>query len=161
MYLHDISAFNTDFYHLDPSGRWQPDIAGDWNAPITPVENLREARLPSDEGQPFQRAHVIVAKGQPVGFACVGLRPFRYMPPETDVILAEFFLVHRSRGRGIGPKAFRALTALYAGRWTLSAIHDNARAIRFWRKTLAESGLSRLGERAVEGNVEWDFVSPP
>lgn len=160
MYLHEISAFDSDFYRLDASGRWLPDIARDWVARATPAENLREPSAALDAGQPYQRAHVIVSGEWPVGFACVGLRPFRYMPSDADVILAEFFLVHGSRGLGIGEKVVRVLTGRYPGRWSLCAIHDNTRAIRFWRKALPRCGVGELRERSVQRDLVWDFVSP-
>jgi predicted acetyltransferase len=159
MYVHDLSAFDSDFYQLDASGRWLPDIAGDWVARTTRPEHLRVPRASSDPAQPFQRGHVINHRGQPVGFACVGLNPFRYMPEEADVILAEFFLVHRSRGIGVAQHAIQTLIARYPGHWALRAIHDNARAIRFWRKTLPALGLLELNERTVERDVVWDFVT--
>ena len=37
MYVHQLSGFGADFYHLDPVGRWQPDIVEPWIAPITPA----------------------------------------------------------------------------------------------------------------------------
>lgn len=159
MYLHDLSAFDSDFYRLDASGRWLPDIAGDWVSSTTPAQNLRVPRAPADAEQPFQRAHVIVDGERPVGFVCVGLKPFRYMAEEADVILAEFFLVHRSRGIGIAPLVVERLIARYRGRWCLRAIHDNARAIRFWRKTLPARGVVELRERTFEREVVWDFVT--
>jgi predicted acetyltransferase len=161
MYVHDISAFDSDFYCLDANGRWLPDIAGDWVASVTRADNLDANHAPSGEKQPYQRAHVILDRGRPVGFACVGLSPFRHMPAEADVILAEFFLIHGSRGVGIGQHVARALVARYPGRWSLSAIHDNTRAIRFWRKTLPLLGVSDLRERTIQREVSWDFVAPP
>jgi predicted acetyltransferase len=158
MYVHELSAFDSDFYSLSPSGRWLPEIAEDWVFERTPLGNLRGESSPKDGEQPYQRAHVIREDGRAVGFACIGLSPFRYMPPETDVILAEFFLVHRSRGRGVGASAFGVLNARYPGRWSLSAIHDNARAVQFWRKTLPLLGISNLRERVVERERVWDFI---
>src|SRR4051812_24118716 len=89
MYVHEIAGFDTDFYTLDDVGRWQPDIVGDWIAPVTPAENLREPRPATDGGKPFQRSHVIVCEGKRVGFVCVGAKPFKYMPDDADFILAE------------------------------------------------------------------------
>src|SRR3954447_2430974 len=100
MYVHEISGFDTDFYALDATGRWQPDIAGDWIANVTPAANLRALRADADPAQPFQRTHVITHGGTPIGFICVGLPPFLYMLEETDCLIAEFFLVRPHRGSG-------------------------------------------------------------
>src|SRR5262245_15518629 len=87
MYVHELSGFDTDFYELDAAGRWQPDIMGDWVAPVTPEANLRSPA--TAVAQPYQRAHVIVDSGRPVGFVCVGLQPFKYMPEDVDQCVAE------------------------------------------------------------------------
>lgn len=159
LYLHDISAFDSDFYKLDAEGRWLPDIVGDWTARVTPADNLRVSRRDVDPGQPFQRTHVIVVSGLPVGFVCLGLQPFKYMPDDADVELAEFFLVHASRGTGTGRIALEMLLRRYPGRWHLRAIHDNARAIGFWRKVLPLVAVSDLEERAVENDITWRFTA--
>jgi predicted acetyltransferase len=161
MYIHDISAYGSGFYRLDASGRWLPDIVGDWVACSTPVQNLRAPLSSTDPAHPFQRAHVIMANDVSVGFACVGLQPFRHMPPEADVVLAEFFLIHASRGQGVGREAAKILVNRYPGRWHLSAIHDNLRAIRFWRKTLPLLGVQDLQEQAVDRDVNFEFVAVP
>src|ERR1700682_4693767 len=44
MYVHELSGFGADFYQLDSIGRWQPDIAEQWIARITPAANLRGVR---------------------------------------------------------------------------------------------------------------------
>jgi predicted acetyltransferase len=158
MYVHEISAFDSDFYRLDRSGRWLPDIVEDWLAPHTPEVNLRPApREPASD--PVQRGHVIVVGDVPVGFACVGLKPFRYMPDTADVILAEFFLANPFRGSGLAERALDCLLPRYSGRWYLQAIHDNARAIRFWRKTLPSLPVQDLAEAPDGRDICWSFTT--
>ncbi|XXX77504.1 GNAT family N-acetyltransferase [Sorangium sp. So ce134] len=159
MYVHEISGFDTSFYVLDEAGRWQPDIVDDWVSSVTPPGNLRAPRSEQDPMQPFQRAHVITSDARPIGFVCVGLRPFRYMPDDVDVSIAEFFLIHGSRGTGAGRHALEMLIHRHPGRWHLRAIHDNARAIRFWTKTLPLLGARDLGTRHESGDVTWRFVA--
>jgi predicted acetyltransferase len=159
-YVHEITGFDTDFYALDERGRWQPDLVPDWTAAVTPPANLRQPRSPADPRQPFQRAHVIVGDGRAVGFACVGLSPFRSMPLHADVILAELFVGRAVRGSGVAAAAVRLLLARYPGRWILRAIHDNHRAIAFWRRTLAAAPLHGLAERRARGDVVWRFTVP-
>ena len=157
MYVHEISDFDTDFYRLNALGRWQPDIVEDWIAAVTPPANLREAVPDDDPRQPCQRAHVILCDTVPVGFVCVGARPFRYMPPEVDHSLAELFVVHAHRGTGAAAEAVRQVIARYPGRWHLRAIHDNARAIAFWRRALPEMGVDELAESREERDVVFTF----
>src|SRR5689334_19395481 len=75
MYVHELSGFDTDFYALDERGRWQPDIASDWIASVTPPANLDSPRAVHDPGQPFQRTHVITQGDRPVGFVSIALPP--------------------------------------------------------------------------------------
>jgi predicted acetyltransferase len=159
MYVHEISGFDTDFYEVDEAGRWMPDIVEDWIASATPPENLRIGRAEQDPAQPFQRAHVITSGGRPVGFVCVGMQPFKYMPEDADLSIAEFFLIHASRGTGTATRALELVLRCYAGRWHLRAIHDNARAIRFWRKELPSLGVRCLEEGREDGDVVFRFVS--
>ena len=48
MYVHEITAYATDFYTLDDDGVWQPDLIGDWTAPVTPPANVRAAVADTD-----------------------------------------------------------------------------------------------------------------
>lgn len=158
MYVHDIAGFDTDFYRLDATGRWLPDIVEDWVAPETPVALLH--RAPTDEEPaPRQRCHVIAAGSVNVGFVCVALPPFKYMPQDADVLVGEFFIASPFRGRGIARRSIELLVPRYRGRWYLSAIHDNARAIRFWQKTLPTLPIRELRESAEARELCFSFVT--
>lgn len=159
MYVHEISGFDTDFYVLDESGRWLPDVAEDWSSNVTPERNLRVARSADDPAQPFQRAHVVTSVGRPVGFVCVGEQPFKYMPQDADRSIAELFLIHAARAAGTGTRALDLVLRRYPGRWHLRALHDNARALRFWRKALPCVGVRDLEEHAEDGDVVFRFVA--
>ena len=159
MYLHEVSGFDTDFYGLDEAGRWFPDIVEDWISIATPPQNLRSVRAEQDPAQPFQRAHVVTSGGRPVGFICVGMQPFKYMPEDVDLNIAEFFLVHASRGTGTAARALALILRRYPGQWHLRAIHDNVRAIRFWRKSLPSLGIRDLKESRDDIDVVFRFVS--
>lgn len=128
MYVHEVSGFDTDFYVLDETGRWRRNIVEDWISDVTPPQNLRSLRAEQDRAQPFQRAHVITRDGHPVGFVCVGMQPFKYMPADADLNIAEFFLTHASRGTGAAARVLELVLQQYPGRWHLRAIHDNTRA---------------------------------
>src|SRR6185503_6068183 len=41
MYVHEIAGYDTEFYRLDPTGRWLPNIVDDWISNPTPPANLR------------------------------------------------------------------------------------------------------------------------
>lgn len=160
MYVHEISGFDTDFYRLDGSGHWQPDIVEHWICPVTPAANLREPRDAADPRQPFQRAHVIRSDGVAVGFICVAASPFRYMGEEADYIVAELFVRRESRGTGVAAEAVSLVLQRYPGCWHLRAIHDNARAIAFWRRVLRALSVRELSETRQDRDVVWTFSSP-
>lgn len=157
MYVHEITGFDTDFYELDAFGRWQPDIVEHWAGAVTVPANLREPRSSEDGGQPFQRTYVIARDGQSVGFVCVGLRPFAYMPEDVDACLFELFLNRAQRGHGVAERALEQVLARHAGRWFLRIIHDNARALAFWSKALPRAGVSQLERCDEPGDVCWRF----
>jgi predicted acetyltransferase len=159
MYLHEIMGYDSSFYRLDGSGRWQPDVVEDWLAAVTPAANLRVERSGQDAGQPFQRTHVIACDGRAVGFVCLGLPPFRFMPEQDEVSLFELFLSRDVRRRGVARAAVERVLALHPGRWSLAAIHDNTRAIAFWSKTLPELGVRELRREDEHGDVVWRFVA--
>jgi predicted acetyltransferase len=156
MYLHEIAGFDTDFYRLGADGRWLPDIVEDWIALQTPPANLRESSVNPASG-PFQRTHVILADARPVGFVCVALPPFKYMPVDVDVLLAELFIASPFRAHGVASRAVAQLLPRYHGRWHLCAIHDNLRAIRFWRKTLPALPIGHLSESTEPRDVTFSF----
>lgn len=159
MYVHEVSGFDTDFYQLDESGRWQPNIAGDWVASVTPTANLRAPRDADDPAQPFQRTHVITRAGRPVGFACVGVQPFKYMKEDVNQTFAELFLIHAARGDGTAARAVELVLREYTGQWSMPVIHDNARAKAFWRKTLPRVGARTIEERAKDKDLVLRFTT--
>lgn len=156
MYVHEISGFDTDFYALDESGSWQPNLVEDWISSTTPPANLRSPG--SLEAGPFQRTHVIANDSRPVGFVCVGVPPFRYMPSDADVHVAELFLIHAARGSGLAGRALQLLLERYPGRWHLRALHDNHRAIAFWQRALRSLGVAGLEENREDRDVVFRFV---
>ena len=81
------------------------------------------------------------------------------MPPDADVHIAEFFLIHRARATGAATRAVALLLERYPGRWHLRAIHDNTRAVRFWRKALASIGVDDLEEHRDGGDVVFRCVT--
>jgi len=159
MYVHELSGFDTDFYRLDEGGRWQPDIAADWVSTETPAANLRASRDAGDPAQPFQRTHVITRAGRPVGFACIGLQPFKFMADDVDQTFGELFLIHAARGDGTAARAVELVLRAHPGRWSMLVIHDNARALRFWRKTLPLAGARAIEERENSGDVVLRFTT--
>lgn len=158
MYVHELNGLGSACYQLDAAGRWQPNVASQWVASITPNVNLREDRSALDPQQPFQRVHVVLKDDKPIGFVCVGVRPLRYMPEAVDHCIAELFITHAERGQGVSQAAVAAVLAAYPpGRWYLEALQGNPRAQRFWSKVLPAVGATSIERDVGAHTVSWRF----
>ena len=129
-YLHDLSAFDEGYYTLDDRGLWRPDYLPSW--------------LDEKEDHPL----ILLESGARVGFALVNEAPSRHLTPGIDYRMAEFFVLRRHRGRGIGRRAVFALFDRFRGKWEISELPRNAVAIGFWRAVIGEYGGGRHRETA-------------
>ena len=129
-YLHDLSAFDEGYYTLDDRGLWRPDYLPSW--------------LDEEEDHPL----ILLESGARVGFALVNEAPSRHLTPGIDYRMAEFFVLRRHRGRGIGRRAVFALFDRFRGKWEISELPRNGVAIGFWRAVIAEYGGGRHRETA-------------
>jgi predicted acetyltransferase len=160
MYVHELAGLGSRFYSLDARGCWQPHISPDWVATVTADVNLRWPVAADDPRQPLQRTHVIARGHTAMGFVCVGLAPFKYMPDDVDYELSELFLTHGHRGHGVSRRALELLLASYPpGRWSLRVLPGNARALRFWSKVLPALGVRELERGLDRDDVTWRFVT--
>lgn len=114
-YLHDLSAFDDGYYHLDDRGLWVPDHLPSW--------------LDAEDDHPL----ILLESGRRVGFALVNQAPSPHVSPGLAFRMSEFFVLRAHRGRGIGRAAAAALFDRFPGRWEISELPRNAPAIRFWR----------------------------
>jgi predicted acetyltransferase len=89
---------------------------------------------------------------------CVGSQPFKYMPEDVDRCIAEFFLVHGERGRGVSTLALTQLLHAYpACRWHLRVLAGNLRAQRFWPRALVAAGAREIEQGHDGTDVTWRF----
>jgi predicted acetyltransferase len=119
LYIHDLSAI---FPHvrLGADGRFgYPGLASYWAEP--------ERRF----------AFVIEEDGQTAGFVLAT----RGSPAVTDpdvYDVAEFFVLRRYRGSGVGRRAASLLWAQLPGRWVVRVSAANAPALGFWSRVVSE-----------------------
>jgi len=139
LYLHELSAFDTTYYRLDERGNWQPDHLPSW--------------LADDLDLPL----LITVAGQPVGFALVNQAPSPHIMAGCDFRMSEFFVLRRERRSGIGTRAANAVFDLYPGRWQVSELLRNERAIRFWRRVIGERTGGRYTETADAEELRQTF----
>ncbi|HZR82922.1 MAG TPA: GNAT family N-acetyltransferase [Candidatus Binatia bacterium] len=142
-YLHDLSEFEDHYYRLNDRGLWEPDHLPSW--------------LQDDEDLPL----VIIESGARVGFALVNVAPSPHVARDRDFRLSEFFVLRRHRRRGVGRRAAWTLFERMPGRWQLSALARNARAIRFWRGVIEECARGEYDEVASSHELLYLFEAGP
>lgn len=142
LYLHDLSEFDPGYYQLDERGVWQPDHLSSWLSPDTDMPLL------------------LVDDGRRIGFAFVNRKPSPHVAPGFDNRMAEFFVLRRHRGQGLGTRAAHAVFAQFPGRWEVSELVRNEAAIRFWRRVVGEHTGGRFDETADADELRQAFKTP-
>jgi predicted acetyltransferase len=103
--------------------------------------------------------YLVRVAGTPAGFALVRLlakddgTPYTYM--------AEFFIMRKYRGQGIGQAVACYLFDSYPGEWEVSEIAQNFPAQAFWRKIIGRYTGGHFDEVIMDdGDVAQTFNSP-
>lgn len=65
--------------------------------------------------------------------------------------LAEFFVLRKYRGKGVGKSAAMQLFDKFAGEWRLGEMEENTPAQSFWRNVLGEYTQGRYREVTMDG----------
>lgn len=156
LYLHDLTAF-TDLYDVDDQGVFFPDYLSDWLDARSPVATGRDPLSPT----PQVLAHALAIRegGRPAGFALVGQAPFPYMTRGRDFRMCEFFVLNRSRRRGVGRRAAHAVFAMFPGVWEVSELPRNTAAVSFWRTVIGEYTHGAFSDELVRDEVVQVFDS--
>jgi predicted acetyltransferase len=119
LYIHDLSAI---FPHVELGADGRYGYRG----------------LPLYWSEPDRRfAFLIRCQGRVAGFALATRgSPLGDDPEVLDV--AEFFVLRRYRGSGVGRRAVSLLWERLRGRWMVRVGEANSAALTFWRKAVAE-----------------------
>ena len=112
-YLHDMSAFNGD----------EPDASGTF-----PLSQYFDMYWTEETRYPFK----IMTAGKLAGFALV-----REIEPGTHAI-AEFFVLRKHRGKGVGKQAAFYLFDKFEGIWHVCQEKGNLPSQQFWIKIIGE-----------------------
>ena len=118
LYIHDFSEYwsGTDQGELDDEGRFfEYPVDGYWREP---------GRIPL----------IFRLQGRPAGFALLNDKGHTDHP--IDHNMAEFFVVRKHRGSGVGRAAAREIFSRYPGRWEVAVARRNVGALPFWRETI-------------------------
>jgi predicted acetyltransferase len=135
LYIHDLSAI---FSHVElgPDGRFAYPKLGLYL-----------------EGAEGKRAWLIRDAGRAAGFILVQRgSPFSDDPELLDI--AEFFVLRRFRGSGIGRTAAEQLWDRLPSRWTVRVALKNVDAVAFWRRTIATYTGGEAEERPRSVGVD-------
>jgi len=102
--------------------------------------------------------YLVRVAGKMAGFALVKAKEHEGGAPYTD--MAEFFIMRKYRGQGVGQAAAFALFDLYPGEWEVSQIATNLPAQTFWRKIIGRYTGGHFEEIVLEdGDVVQSFRS--
>ncbi|RYZ02390.1 MAG: GNAT family N-acetyltransferase [Myxococcales bacterium] len=137
LYIHDLSAI-FEQVELGEDGRYgYPALASYLS------------------GAPERRAFLLRADGRLAGFALARLgSPALPDPRVWDV--AEFFVLKRFRGQGVGRAAALGLWEEQRGAWTVRVANKNVSALAFWKRAVAEYRGGAVSELAWSpGAVPW------
>jgi len=137
LYVHDLSAMFPQV-RLGPDGRFgYPRLPSYWSEP-----EKRFAYLIEQDG--LVAGFILVTRGSPVS-----------SDPDVHDI-AEFFVLRRHRGSGVGQRAAFLLWNARPGKWTVRAAEANPDAVAFWSRVVAAftHGRSRRWQR-MEGTAGW------
>lgn len=118
LYVHDFSEYwaGTDFGDVDADGRFPAyDLAPYW-ADSTHIPLLLRVS-----------SHI-------AGFVLLNTKS--HSQTQVDRNVAEFFVLRKYRGSGIGKVAAHTVFARYPGRWEIAVARKNVRALAFWRRTV-------------------------
>ena len=121
LYTHDFSEF------------WSGTARGDLNA-----QGLFDA-YPLDEywSQAHWTAMLIWCDRALAGFCLINDRAHSGLRAQRN--LAEFFIVRKYRGRGVGRRAAERIFSRHPGSWEVAVSRKNTQAREFWRKTITRS----------------------
>ena len=74
----------------------------------------------------------------------------------VDHNVAEFFILRKHRGCGVGRLAAHAVFSRYPGTWEVAVARKNVRALNFWRKTIAGSAQATAVQELDLANDKWN-----
>ena len=138
LYTHDFSEFRSDTSkgNLLPDGRFEPypleeywTRRGWWASMIWCDEALAGFALINDHAR----------SGEPV-----------------DHSVAEFFIVRKHRGRGVGRLAAETIFSLHPGSWEVAVARKNVPAGAFWRKTITGAPKVKGVNEIDVSNDHWN-----
>ena len=139
-YTHDFSEFwvGTSNGDLMADGRFEPyPLASYWTDPV-------------------RSAQFIWSDGFLAGFALVNDHAHSGVPVASS--MAEFFVLRKHRGQGVGRIAAELVFSQRPGPWEVAVARRNTQALTFWRRAVQATGRAH---DLVETDVSSDGWNGP
>jgi predicted acetyltransferase len=134
-------------YTHDFSDHWAGTSKGD----LLPDGRFADYPLAEYWTRPTWSAALVRCDDHLAGFALVNDHAHSGKP--VDHNMAEFFIVRKYRGRGVGRAAAERIFEKHPGHWEVAVARKNVGALTFWRTTLKRA--SQVSELDVD-NAEWN-----
>jgi predicted acetyltransferase len=131
----------SEFYVYDLSDVMPFDLAEDGRFSVF--------RVDAYFANPRRHAFVVRVDGRLAGFALVH-NGSRLSEDESIFDMAEFFVMRKYRGQGVGARAAVALFERFRGRWEVRQRAENQPATQFWRKVVARYTGGRFEELIID-----------
>jgi predicted acetyltransferase len=138
LYTHDFSEFWADTSKGDllPDGRFEAYPLGEYWT------------------RPAWSASLIWRDDTLAGFALVN--DHAHCDEPVDHSMAEFFILRKHRGRGVGRLAAKIIFSQYPGSWEVAVARKNLQAGSFWRKTINGAAAAKGLYEIDVGNDHWN-----
>lgn len=134
LYTHDFSEFW--------AGTARGELAADGRFPDYPLEPFFT--------QAGWRALLLKAGEAPAGFALIN--DHAHSGQAVQHSMAEFFVVRKHRGQGMGGAVARRLIGDAPGSWEIAVARRNVAALAFWRRVAADcAGTGGVVELDLDG----------
>lgn len=101
-----------------------------------------------------RRAFFIYVNQKLAGFVMVNTHP--EIEEKTDYTLAEFFVMHKYRGYGVGRTAAFKVFDMFSGQWQLKRHPKNVGSVHFWNKVIHEYTRGNYRYMQAHPQAEYD-----
>jgi predicted acetyltransferase len=103
---------------------------------------------------------IVRVGGRLAGFALVRML---VLDERSETSMADFFILRKYRGQGVGEAVARHLFDQFPGQWSVAQMDRNVAAQRFWRAIIDRYTGGAFEERhdAAQQRVIQEFLVPP
>ena len=139
-----IPAGEADRDVLQAMGRFYVYDMSEYTGWACPPDGLYEcADFGTWWSEPGAHCFFIEVDGERAGFVLIDRNATL---PQTEYNVAEFFVMRKFKGRGVGRAVATMIFDRFRGPWEVMQLLDNRGAIRFWRKVIGTYTGGRYDE---------------